>query len=213
MPLCAIARGVRLHVEKKSGGRNQKHLQTAYSGVGLDQRLSELMSRAQDGDRRAYETLLIEVMALVRGFARKRLSQADWQEEVTQETLLSIHRDRHTYDPQRPFLPWMYAIARHRLLDFVEKQRRRSRNEIAGEDGLEEAASEAMIAESGARVGFVRQALALLSLKQREIIQLLKFEGLSVAEISRRTGLSQSSVKVTAHRGYKSLRRLILEAG
>jgi len=169
------------------------------------------MRRAQDGDRRAYETLLIEVMALVRGFARRRLSQADWQDEVTQETLLSIHRDRHTYDPQRPFLPWMYAIARHRLLEFVERQRRRCRNEIAGQ-GLEEV-SEAMIAESGPRVGFLRQALVLLSLKQREIIQLLKFEGLSVAEISRRTGLSQSSVKVTAHRGYKRLRKLILEAG
>jgi len=171
------------------------------------------MSRAQDGDRGAYQTLLIEVMALVRRFARRRLRQADWQDEVVQETLLSIHRDRHTYDPQRPFLPWTYAIARHRLLEFVEKQGRRCRNEIAGDDVLEEVVSEAMIAESGARVGFVRHALALLSLKQREIIQLLKFEGLSVAEISRRTGLSQSSVKVTAHRGYKSLRRLILEAG
>src|SRR5262249_40693316 len=127
--------------------------------MGLDQRLSELMRRAQDGDRRAYETLLIEVMALVRGFARRRLSQADWQDEVTQETLLSIHRDRHTYDPQRPFLPWMYAIARHRLLEFVERQRRRCRNEIPGQ-GLEEV-SQALIAALAAGSSLAQPARAL----------------------------------------------------
>lgn len=177
--------------------------------VALDRQLSELMRRAQDGDRHAYETLLIEVTGLVRGFARSRLRRADWMEDVAQETLLSIHRDRHTYDPSRPFLPWMYAIARHRLLDFVEKQRRRGENEVPGEEGFESLASEHTIVERGTPAGILLQALALLSMKQREIIQMLKFEGLTVAEISRKTGLSASSVKVTAHRGYKTLRKLI----
>jgi RNA polymerase sigma-70 factor (ECF subfamily) len=167
------------------------------------------MRRAQDGDRRAYQALLIEVTALVRGFARGRLRQPDWVEDVAQETLLSIHRDRHTYDPARPFLPWMYAIARHRLLDYVEKQRRRGENEVSGEDGWEQVASEGLIVERGTRAGFLRQALALLSMKQREIIRMLKLEGLTVAEISRKTGLSASSVKVTAHRGYRTLRKLM----
>lgn len=171
------------------------------------------MRRAQDGDRRAYETLLIEVIALVRGFARSRLRHVDWLEDVAQETLLSIHRDRHTYDPARPFLPWMYAIARHRLLDFVAKQRRRGENEVPGEEGWEQMASEHTIVERGTAAGFLRQALALLSVKQREIIRLLKFEGFSVAEISRKTGLSESSVKVTAHRGYRNLRKLIVGLG
>ena len=170
------------------------------------------MRRAQDGDRHAYEALLIEVMALVRRFARGRLRQADWLEDVAQETLLSIHRDRHTYDPARPFLPWMYAIARHRLLDYVEKQRRRGENEVPAEEGWDEIASGEVIVERGTPAGFLRQALALLSMRQREIIGMLKLEGFTVAEISRKTGLSPSSVKVTAHRGYKSLRRFILGA-
>jgi RNA polymerase sigma-70 factor (ECF subfamily) len=55
----------------------------------------------------------------------------------------------------------------------------------------------------------LRRALALLSIRQQEIIQMLKLDGFSVAEISRRTGLSESSVKVTAHRGYKRLRQLL----
>jgi RNA polymerase sigma-70 factor (ECF subfamily) len=176
--------------------------------VELDRRLSDLMRNAQGGDGRAYEMLLREATGLVRAFARKRLRQADWLEDVTQETLLSIHRDRHTYDPERPFLPWMYAIARHRLLDFLEKQRRRARNEIVEGSGMEEAA-QATMALQGTPDGFLRRAMALLSSAQREIIRMSKVDGLSVAEISRRTGRSQSSVKVTAHRGYQRLRRLM----
>ncbi len=104
----------------------------------------------------------------------------------------------------------MYAITRHRLLDFVEQKRRREANEVPGEDGFEDVASKDAIVERGTPAGFLRQALALLSMKQRAIIQMLKFEGLSVAEVSQRTGLSESSVKVTAHRGYKKLRSLIV---
>ena len=167
------------------------------------------MRRAQDGDRRAYHALLLEVTALVREFARRRLRQADGLEDVAQETLLSIHRDRHTWDPARPFLPWMYAIARHRLLDLLERQRRRGEHEVSGEEGLLEVASREVIVERGTPVSLLRQALALLSIRQREIIRMLKLEGLTVAEIARATGLSESSVKVTAHRGYKHLRKLI----
>jgi RNA polymerase sigma-70 factor (ECF subfamily) len=174
----------------------------------LDQRFSALMARAQDGDRRAYETLLTEVAALVEQFARKRLRQEDACEEIVQDTLLSIHRDRHTYDPTRPFHPWMYGIARHRLLDHLEKQRRWSKTELLTHAGLEELACEDT--RGGAHVrGVLSQALAHLSDTQQQVIQMLKLEGRSVAEISRRTGLSISTVKVTAHRGYKKLRALL----
>lgn len=168
------------------------------------------MRGAQDGDRRAYEALLIEVARLVREFARNRLRGADYAEDIVQETLLSIHRARHTYDPGRPFGPWMYAIARHRISDFAEKQRRRSKTEVLGQAGLEEIGAQETFAEDRCSAGFLRQALAHLSNKQREVIQMLKLEDYSVAEISRRTGLSVSSVKVTAHRGYKKLRKLIV---
>src|SRR3979490_2526119 len=100
------------------------------------------MRKAQDGDRLAYERLLTEVAILVRDFVRKRLQHPDWRDEIVQETLLSIHRDRHTYDPERPFRPWMYASARHRLFDHVEKQRRWSETELLTNTGLEELASQ-----------------------------------------------------------------------
>ena len=154
---------------------------------------------------------MIEVVTLVRDFVRKRLHQPDWREEIVQETLLSIHRGRHTYDPERPFCPWMYGIARHRLSDHVEMQRRRNRTELLTNTEVEELASPEVSVEGEGSAGFLDQALAHLSKTQREVIQMLKLEGFSVAEISKRTGLTASTVKVTAHRGYKKLRALIGE--
>src|SRR5215470_1963432 len=125
-----------------------------------DRKLSALMRRAQGGDPLAYEALLVEATALVRAFVRRRLRELDAVEDVVQETLLSIHRDRHTYDPERSFGPWMYAIARHRLVDFVTKRRRRSATEILGDEGWENApAGESPTFASP----FVQRALALLS--------------------------------------------------
>jgi RNA polymerase sigma-70 factor (ECF subfamily) len=167
------------------------------------------MRRAQDGDRHAYEALLLEAAALVRTFVRKRLRPADAVEDVVQDTLLSIHRYRHTYDPARLFRPWMYTIAKHRMLDHVGRQRRWGENEVLDAERLVDERSGAAVPESGGLSGPLRKALALLTKKQREIIQLLKLDGFSVAETAVKTGLSQASVKVTAHRGYKTLRKLI----
>lgn len=175
----------------------------------LDHRLSELMRAAQDGDRLAYGTLLTEVAAAVRDFVRKRLPDVESQEEVVQDTLLCIHRDRHTYDPERPFRPWMYAITRHRLSDHLEKQRRRNQIEVLAEEETEVSVSAEASASDHRAQGILHHALAQLSKTQREIIQMLKLDGLSVTEISMRTGLTASNVKVTAHRGYKRLRALI----
>jgi RNA polymerase sigma-70 factor (ECF subfamily) len=175
--------------------------------VDLDERLSGLMRRAQDGDGRSYEDLLLQVSALARSFARARVAGPDLVEEIVQETLFSIHRDRHTWDPSLAFLPWFHAVVRHRWLDVLARERRRHRVEVPVDPSMDEPASDpALVLEA---IRSLRRALALLSIRQQEIIQMLKLDGFSVAEISRRTGLSESSVKVTAHRGYKRLRQLL----
>lgn len=167
----------------------------------LERRLSEGMRHAQDGDRRAYGELLRELAPLLGGFVRARTDRADWVDDVVQETLISLHKSRHTYDPDRPFLPWLYSIARHRLIDHARNQRRREELERMSRDERHEspvAASESL------------WALESLPARQRDIILLLKADGYSVAEVAERTGLSRSLVKVTAHRGYAKLRAMFL---
>lgn len=174
----------------------------------FDDRLSALMRLAQDGDRTAYEVLLTEVSALVRDFTRRRVREHGWHEEIVQETLLCIHRDRHTYDPEQPFRPWMYAIASHRLIDHVRSQRRRAARELPLEETAEATSREAVGAGEASGT-FVRQLFAHLSGNQREVVRMLQLEGFSVAEISASTGLSRSNVKVLAHRAYTRLRALL----
>lgn len=173
-----------------------------------EQRLSELMRRAQQGERSAYAALLREAARLVRAFVRKRVREED-VEDIVQDTLLAIHRHRHTFDPSRPFSPWMYAIARHRMLDALRRQRSRAAREVLGEVDVEHCDT----TEAANSLHAVLQtALTQLSHAQREVIQLLKFEGFSVREISDQTGRSESLVKVTAHRGYHVLRKVIAHA-
>lgn len=175
----------------------------------LDRRLSALLRDAQNGDRKAYEAFLHEAATLVRAFVRKRLANSGQVEDIVQETLLSLHHHRHSYDPERPLGPWLYAIARHRLLDFLRKRKRLSQNEVVAETSSEAFPSPQPPFDLAGLAGTLRHALTLLTQPQRSVIQLLKLEGYSVAEVSQKTGLTESTVKVTAHRGYKVLRKLL----
>jgi RNA polymerase sigma-70 factor, ECF subfamily len=177
--------------------------------AALDRQLAELLKRAQAGDRGSYELFLSQVTCLLREFAGRRLNGSQHVEDVVQETLLALHRARHTYDPARPVAPWLYAIAQHRLLDVARKEKRQLARELA-------AASQELATREAAPAGtglwaLLDGALQRLSRSQREVVQLLKLEGYSVAEVSTRTGLSEANVKVTAHRGYRALRKLLGE--
>src|SRR5690349_13360971 len=96
------------------------------------------MRNAQDGDRQSYELLLKEVAVVLRTFIAKRVPSSEWVEDIIQDVLIAIHQDRHTYDPGRPFSPWMYAIARHRFLDFIRKHRLLEKRELLGVAGMED---------------------------------------------------------------------------
>lgn len=169
-----------------------------------EQRLSRLMARAQDGDRQAYKALLQETAQLVRQFARRRLPER--ADDVVQETLIALHRARHTYDPERPFGPWMYAIARNRVADAIRREQRRVRRELRAEVSQE---TDVTFGDRAFNARILRRALSQLSESQRKIIELLKFEDYSVAEVAAQTGLSESAIKVSAHRGYRRLRALL----
>lgn len=167
------------------------------------------MVRAQAGDRQAYEDLLTRVASLVRAFVLRRVGPTPWADDVIQEALVAMHRARHTYDPARPFAPWMYAIAQNRLVDALRVQRRRLLREIAVDSAAEP--SRRPTQERAAVLADVRRAVENLPTNQRRVIELLKFEELSVREVAARLGMSEANVKVTAHRGYRALRQRIEE--
>jgi RNA polymerase sigma-70 factor (ECF subfamily) len=171
--------------------------------------LGRLMVAAQRGDRQSYETLLTHIARVAEAFVRRRAGDVAWCDDTVQETLLAVHRARHTYDAARPFAPWLYAIVQNRFIDALRVQRRRLLRELDVEAaaGIGNRPSQ----ERDAILRDVRRAVTDLPENQRRVIELLKFEDLSVREVAARLGMSEANVKVTAHRGYRALRRQIEE--
>jgi RNA polymerase sigma-70 factor (ECF subfamily) len=177
------------------------------------------MAAAQEGDRAAYERLLADILPALRAFTRRRLGDDTAAvEDVVQEVLLSVHRSRRTYRPERPFEPWLFAIARNAVADFQRtRARRRGREESLPEDDFLQDGSTPSPSLPGAdgaeRPGELSPALdaalAKLPRAQREAVVMLHLEGLSVVEAALRAKVSAGALRVRAHRGYRALRGLL----
>jgi RNA polymerase sigma-70 factor (ECF subfamily) len=175
-----------------------------------EQRWRTWMAAAQQGDGAAYEKLLHEALAELRPFVRRRVFDAAAQEDVVQNIFLSLHRARHTYRPERPFSPWLYAIARNAITDHTRsRMRRQSRERSLEDDGVAEPAVQAPELAAGELPEELRHALDSLPPKQREAVELVQVQGLSVAEAALQAGVSSGALKLRAHRGYKAMRALL----
>ena len=170
------------------------------------ERRARWMAQAQTGDQGAYRALLEDVSSELRGFLRRRLRDAQEIEDVVQEILLTVHRARHTYDPTRPFEPWLMAIARHTAVDAFRRDRRRARFESLADDATP---LEGTGDQSGAELP-LHTALEVLPESQREALELVKIQGLSVEEAAARSGVSEGALRVRVHRAYRALRARLL---
>ena len=166
------------------------------------------MLRAQRGDEEAYTELLILLTTAARSYVRSRAGRpVSWVDDAVQEILVAVHQARHTFDVRRPFAPWFYAIARNRFVDVLRREQRLKQHEVTGGEWPEPASAD----HGTTRVDMesVRHALASLPTRQREVVEAIKLRDESVRDIATRLSMTVSSVKVTAHRGYRTLRRLL----
>jgi RNA polymerase sigma-70 factor (ECF subfamily) len=162
---------------------------------------------AQKGDRQAYATLLTVCRDWLLRYFRRKI-HPEQLEDLVQETLLSVHRKLASYDPSRPFYPWLAAISRYRFVDHLRCAYRLALHHALDEDASAIPADEPAIT---AKVSLDRLFEALPE-AQHAAIDLVKLRGLSIREAARRTGQSEALVKVNIHRGLKRLAGLIEEA-
>jgi RNA polymerase sigma-70 factor (ECF subfamily) len=174
--------------------------------AGLDGRdeneLAQLMRAAIAGDERAYDSFLRQVAGLVRGFARRKVQGGIDPEDVVQETLLAIHMKRHTWRHDAPVTPWVYAIARHKLIDAFRRRQRRVEIEI-GE--IAEIFAEPEPETISDRE--IRRALEMLAPGQRSVVVSISVDGHSISETAKRLGMSETAVRVALHRGLTAIAR------
>lgn len=167
------------------------------------------MAAAQAGDRQAYERVLADSLGLIRSVVRRRGVPVDAQDDVVQETLLTVHRVRHTYDPSRSYDAWLAAIAERRAIDTLRSQGRRSRREVHDDVALDRHAGHddtSAESERTQRAQHLQAAIAGLPPRQREAVQQLGLAERSLAEAAAHTGRNAGALKVNLHRALKALR-------
>lgn len=173
-----------------------------------DARLSALMRSVQAGDQAAYAELLRLSLPIITRVVRAQRYSGLETDDIVQDALLSLHSVRHTYDPDRPYTPWLASIVRHRLIDAHRRRIRITRNESPGPDIPETFSDEQANWDVDGKGDpeLLKRAIEDLPTGQRNAVELLKLKQLTLKEASAASGMSIAALKVAVHRGLKTLR-------
>ena len=163
--------------------------------------LARLMRAAILGDEKAYGDFLQEAACLVRGLTRRKIVHGGIDpEDIVQETLLAIHLKRHTWRQDAPIKPWLFAIAKHKLIDAFRHRGRLAEIEIG--EIAETFTGPASETASDREIG---RALAGLAPGQRSVVTAISVDGRSIGETAKWLGMSETAVRVTFHRGLAAI--------
>lgn len=162
-----------------------------------------LMAAGLAGQGGAYRRLLSEVGTWLHRYYSRRLPPS-MVEDATQEALIAVHTRRHTYSIDRPFRPWLAAIARYKWIDRLRVMGRTTTEEldenVAGTEDHGSAVTSAIV---------LGELLAQLKPAQAQVIRLVKLDGFSIEDAAAATGQSVSLVKVNIHRGLSRLTKAV----
>jgi RNA polymerase sigma-70 factor (ECF subfamily) len=174
-----------------------------------DNKLGDKMAAAQMGDAGAYRAVLRDCLPLIAAMARAQGMKGAEIDDVVQDVLMTVHRVRETYDPARPFMPWLKAITQRRVIDRMRRQGRRPHevhDPIAYETQPDSAARPDRGFEERDRRRSLAAAVAALPEGQREAVEHLGLQERSLQETAVLTGRSIGTLKVSFHRALKAMR-------
>jgi RNA polymerase sigma-70 factor (ECF subfamily) len=163
------------------------------------------MRSANAGDESAYRRLLVAIAPTLRGMARRALSRAgqplDSAEDIVQEILLAVHMKRHTFAPDAPFGPWLFAVARNKIIDALRRRGRRIF--VPVEDFAETLPAESV--EPGPSEREVERRLGDLPARQQDVLRSIAVDGHSIQETADKLAISNGAVRVALHRGLQAV--------
>jgi RNA polymerase sigma-70 factor (ECF subfamily) len=164
------------------------------------------MACAQRGDQARYAQLLQQVAGAIEAYVRARFGPIDSIEDCVQECLVALHTARHTYDPSRPFRPWLFTIVRHKTIDLL-RQRATWLSAQQSEECVDASHSDT---DRVTRVLDGIRLLAQLSPDHRTMIALAKYGGYSTAEAATALGISESAAKARLQRALLAIREALV---
>jgi len=164
---------------------------------------------AQGGNKQVYNQLLRDIAPFIRGYILPTLSNADWADDITQDVLISVHKSLRTYSPKFPFKPWLIAIINFRRTDFLRKHYAKRGQDKTSLDNPEFLKNYVTNPVHAGEYKDVEDALATLPKVQSDIFKKMKIEGYTAKEIANQLGMSESAVKVSAHRTIKKIQDML----
>ncbi len=173
--------------------------------------LKSLLLKSLQGDSSSYEKFLKQLIPILRNYFSSRLYDSYSIDDLVQETLISIHKAKHTYDINLPVLNWVFSIAYRRYIDFVRKDSRIKKFEISTETFSLHKSNESNIEQSFEFKNNIESVLNKMSERDKKIITLLKIENYSIKEAAKILKISESALKVAAHRAYKKIKKILYE--
>jgi RNA polymerase sigma-70 factor, ECF subfamily len=170
-----------------------------------ERELSQLMRESQNGNGESYNRLLTRIAQMLLGYVRKSV-RSDMVDDVLQEIVMGVHLKRHTFNSEQYFLPWLYAIARYKVVDYLRRKGREEKRFMSREDLDLLAVSDAELTIESMSVENIEEIISDLPTKQLQVLTAVKIKGLSIKEASEQLGFSESDIKVTIYRAMKSLK-------
>jgi RNA polymerase sigma-70 factor (ECF subfamily) len=166
--------------------------------------LKQLFSSAMLGNESDYARFLISITPLIRRLVIRRLPSAD-VDDVVQETLISVHKACHTYDCNRPLMPWLASIANYRVQDFLRKHYAHQADQPLDTEILENIAQD--VTEQTHQREFIDQLMTGVPEHHQKILSLMHLEGYTARQVGEQIQMNESAVKVAAHRAIQTIRK------
>ncbi|MCB9984006.1 MAG: sigma-70 family RNA polymerase sigma factor [Rhodospirillales bacterium] len=174
-----------------------------------EQRWRDYALKAQAGDKLAYNQLLKEISSFTQNYILRSLANPEWAEDIAQDVLLSVHKSLNTYSPDRPFRPWLMSIIHFRRTDFLRKHYSARQNRQTTLDDFDFQKAHVTNPAHAGEYKDIEAALQTLPKDQRTVFEMIKIHGYSTREVAGKTGMSESAVKVSAHRTAKKLKEIL----
>ena len=162
---------------------------------------------AQQGDKKAYAQLLRDILPFIQKSLLPKVANPEWVDDISQEVLLSIHKSLNTYSPERAFTPWLNAIIHYRKTDYLRKYYSKKQNMSVPVEEQYDLSTDVTSPEDMTEYGNVEKALLTSPEKQQLIFRMIKIQGFSAQEVAEETGMTESAVKVSAHRTMEKLKQ------
>ncbi len=174
--------------------------------------LINLLNSARSGDTQAYHQFLQDLVPIIQGFIFNKLGTGTDNEDILQEVLMAVHKSLHTFNTERSFTNWLFAIADYKIKDYLRVYYRNKTNMKVDIDKVDieylHTVTEALSSNE-----LANELLEKLPENQKKIVYMMKIQGYSVKQVAELMNMSESAVKVSAHRAYNYLKNYTLERG